>query len=135
MHELDVNGNPIIEIGQILTCTETGKQFAAASDGFTYNYARDREGNLFSDEGVDIREKRVLLDRSKPFCCYLSRDGQHVTGWKGNILGRVTWSSESRTGWHGSRLTHVRVTDVHGNPWHGKGAGSGMFIRIHPSKG
>jgi len=131
MHELDVNGNPIIEIGQILTCTETGKQFAAASDGFTYNYARDREGNLFSDEGVDIREKRVLLDRSKPFCCYLSRDGQHVTGWKGNILGRVTWSSESR----GSRLTHVRVTDVHGNPWHGKGAGSGMFIRLHPSKG
>ena len=134
MQKLDVNGNPIIEIGQILTCTETGKQFAAASDGFTYNYARDREGNLYSDEGVDIREKREMSDRSKPFCCYLSSDGRTVGGWKGNILGRVTWSSESRTGWHGSRLTHVRVTDVHGNSWHGKGAGSGMFIRLHPSK-
>jgi hypothetical protein len=134
MKKLDVNGNPVIEMGQILTCCETGKQFAAACDGFTYNYARDREGNLYSDEGVDIREKREMLDRSKPFCCYLSSDGRTVGGWKGNILGRVTQSSESRTGWRGSRLTHVRVIDVHGNPWHGKGAGSGMCIRLHPSK-
>ncbi len=129
MLKLDVNGNPIIEIGQILTCTETGKQFTAARDGCSVNYARDREGNIFSDEGVDIREKREMSDRSKPFCCYLSRDGRHVTGWKGNILGRVTWSSESRTG-----LTHVRVIDVHGAMWHGKGSGAGMCIRLHPSK-
>ena len=133
--KIDVNGNPVIHIGQILTCHETGKQFAAASDGFTFNYARDRAGNIYSDEGVDIREKRDMLDRSKPFFCYVSSDGNRVTGWKGNTLGRVTWSSSSRTGWCRSWITHVRVTDVHGNKWHGKGSGAGMFIRLHPSKG
>ena len=134
MTKIDVNGNPVIEMGQILTCSETGKQFTAARDRFTFNYARDDKGNIFSDEGVDIREKREMLDRSKPFCCYLSSDGKTVSGWKGNALGRVTWSSKSRTGWYGSTLPHVRVIDLHGNPCHGKGAGRGMFIRLHPSK-
>ena len=121
-------------VGQTLICAETGKSFIGATDGFTFNYARDGAGATISDEGVDIRERRAMLDRTKPFICYLSGDGRHVTGWKGNILGTVTRETESRTGWHRSTLTHIRAIDVHGNAWHGKGSGRGMCITLHPSK-
>jgi len=131
----DINGMPVIKFGDELTCTETGKKFIAAQDGITTNYARDHNGNVFSDDGVNIRERRELLDRTKPFFCYLSSDGKHVTGWKGNILGRVISEGDSRSGWHGSTITHIRVIDVHGALWHGKGAGRGMCITIRPMKG
>ena len=121
-------------IGQTLTCAETGLQFVGATDGCSTNYARNSAGDVFSDEGVNIRERRELLGRSRPFGCYLSSDGRHVTGWKGNILGTVTSETKSRTGFYGSILTHVRVIDVHGNPWHGKGSGRGMYITIRPAK-
>jgi len=123
-----------IILGSTLTCHETGKAFTAARAGCSYNYARDDKGNVYSDEGVDLREKRRLLDRSTPFVCYLSSDMKHITGWKGNILGRVVSFSRSRTGFGGSWITHVRVVDVHGGKWHGKGAGEGMVIRLRPSK-
>jgi hypothetical protein len=126
---------PGIVFGDVLTCAETGKRFIAAHDGCSFNYATGRDGAIISDEGVDIRERRELLNRSRPFTCYLSGDGLHVTGWKGNILGRVTSETTSRTGWHGTAIAHIRVIDVHGQPWHGKGAGRGMCIRLHPSKG
>lgn len=83
-------------IGQTLTCAETGKQFIGAVEGFSTNYARDSAGRVYCDEGVDAREKRDMLDRSKPFTCYISSDGKHATGWKGNILGRVISSSPIR---------------------------------------
>lgn len=121
-------------IGSVQTCAETGEQFTIARDGCSFNYATTREGAIISDKGVDIRERRELLDRSRPFACYLSSDGKHVTGWKGNILGTVTRESESRTGWHGSTITHIRATDCHGNEWHGKGAGRGMCITLRPCK-
>jgi hypothetical protein len=124
-----------INFGDTLTCAETGRQFVAARDGITTNYATNNKGETFSDEGVDIRERREMLDRSRPFACYVSSDGKTVTGWKGNVLGRITWSSTSPTGWCRSELLHVRVIDCHGMPWHGKGAGRGMVIRLHPSKG
>lgn len=119
-------------IGETLTCTETGKQFTGASDGCTVNYARDAEGNIYSDEGVEIREKRELLDRTKPFFCYLSGDGKNVTGWKGNVLGKVT--QETKGGGFGNSLTHIRITDIHGNTWYGKGAGRGMCITLRATK-
>ena len=124
-----------INIGDVLTCAETGKAFVAARDGCSVNYARSREGSIISDEGVDLREWRELLDRSRPFGCYLSSDGRHVTGWKGNVLGQVTRESSSRTGWNRSDITHIRVIDCHGMPWHGKGAGRGMCITLRASKG
>jgi hypothetical protein len=123
-----------VNFGDVLTCAETGKTFTAARDGITTNYARTSDGQILSDEGVDLRERRELLDRSRPFGCYLSCDGLHVTGWKGNVLGRVVRESESDTGWHGSTITHVNVIDCHGNPWHGKGAGRGMCITLRASK-
>lgn len=122
-----------IQFGQTLTCTETGKQFIAARDGITTNYARNAAGEVFSDEGVDIRERRELLDRSRPFFCYVSGDGRRVTGWKGNKLGEVVSSSVG--GGFGGRLLHVRVRDVHGGLWHGKGAGAGMCITLRAMKG
>ena len=123
-----------MEVGQTVTCAETGKQFTIERQGMTFNYATDAQGNVYSDEGVDIRERRELLDRSKPFTCYLSSDGKHVTGWKGNILGTVTYESTSRTGFYGSKLTHIRVRDVHGAGWYGKGSGRGMCINLRPMK-
>jgi hypothetical protein len=124
-----------INLGDVLTCAETGKQFVAAPDGCSRNYATGRDGSILSDEGVHIRQCHELLDHTLPFSCYVSGDGKRVTGWKGNTLGTVTHSSTSRTGWHGSTLLHVQVTDVHGARWHGKGSGAGMYIRLHACKG
>jgi len=121
-------------IGRELTCAETGKRFVGAVDGCTTNYARDAQGNVYSDEGVDIRERRELLDRTRPFYCYVSSDGRHATGWKGNELGRVTRSTPTRirTVFAGC-LTSYRVRDCHGGEWYGRGA-PGMCITLRACK-
>lgn len=131
---------PTINVGDTLTCAETGKTFVAARDGCSMNYARSRDGAVISDEGVDIREKRALLDRSQPFNCYISSDGKHATGWKGNVLGTVI--SATRTAlpfgrtfsdWHGKDYTAYQVRDVHGGIWHGKGS-PGVCITLRAAK-
>lgn len=122
-----------VEIGDTLTCAETGKQFVAGRDGCSTNYARNNAGEVFSDEGVDIRERRELSHRAGPFCCYVSSLGGTVTGWKGNVLGQIVRSSIG--GGFGGRMLHVRVRDVHGGLWYGKGAGAGMCIMLRPTKG
>jgi hypothetical protein len=45
-----------INLGDVLTCAETGKQFVAAPDGCSRNYATGRDGSILSDEGVHIRQ-------------------------------------------------------------------------------
>ncbi len=129
-----------IRIGDVLTCAETGKQFFAASDGISTNYARDAEGNVYSDEGVNIRERRGLLDRTRPFDCYVSSDGKHVTGWKGNVLGDIVRAVRTPlpfgrqfSHWHGKEYSAYTIRDVHGAYWHGKGS-PGVCIRLHPSR-
>ena len=132
-----------INLGDTLTCAETGKQFIAAAEGCTFNYARDREGNVFSDEGVDIREKRELLDRSKPFTAYLASDSyamtapRLVTGWKGNILGHVISAKKTNLPkWsyvHGRFWYAVTIRDVHGGLWYGRG-NAGIAITLRPKK-
>ena len=122
------------EVGSTQVCAETGLPFVIASEGDTFNYATNAAGEIFSDAGVDARERRELLDRTKPFFCYLSSDGRSVTGWKGNVLGRATHEGKSSTGWHASSITHIRVTDCHGGMWHGKGAGRGMCITLRSCK-
>lgn len=126
------------QVGQTVTCAETGKTFVITTDGMTYNYATDREGHIFSDEGVDIRERRALLDRSLPFTAYLSSDGRRLTGWKGNVLGTVVdWSPCKLTRWsfiHGKEYRAVRIRDVHGAMWYGRGS-PGVCINIRPCKG
>lgn len=124
-----------INVGDTLTCAETGKQFIAARDGCSFNYARSSTDEILSDEGVDAREKRELLDRTKPFYCYVSGDGLHVTGWKGNRLGEIVVYRESSSGWHGATVARFRVRDVHGQLWQGRGAGKGMCCTLRAMKG
>lgn len=132
------NIQPVSHIGEMITCVETGKVFLGEAVGCTTNYASDAEGNLFSDEGVDIRQKRALLDRTKPAYGYLSSDVKYFTGWKGNTLGTVVakWTiNNSRQSWvHGSTMQAVRVRDVHGNLWYGRGNG-GIAITLRAMKG
>lgn len=126
-----------VQFGDVLTCHETGKQFVAAPDGCSTNYARDAQGNIYSDEGIAIMDLRDLLDRSKPFTCYISSNGKHVTGWKGNVLGTVVSSSRVKlTRWsalHGKTILAIRVRDLHGGFWYGRGS-EGMSVTLRPSK-
>src|ERR1700692_1133854 len=96
---------PDINVGDTLICHETGKQFTAERQGCTFNYASNDSGEVFSDEGVDIREKRELLDRTRPVSGYLSSDGTHFTGWKENVLGTVVSSHV---------MTLTRISYTHG---------------------
>ncbi len=123
-----------INMGDTLTCAETGKQFIASRDGCSVNFARDNQGNIFSDEGVDIRERKELLDRSKAFYCYVSGDSKRVTGWKGNTLGTIVRATKGRGGF-GDSMLYVKVRDVHGAYWYGKNAGASMCIKLRPCKG
>lgn len=131
MNEHIAPSGPIV--GDTLTCAETGKAFTVVDEGCTFNYARNRQGDYFSNEGACIREVRALLDRSGPTFGYLSR--QTFTDWKGNRLGDVVRHSTARNGFNGSTLHYVRVRDVHGALWYGAGAGEGMCITLRPMKG
>lgn len=129
-----------VALGEVLICAETGKKFVAASDGMTFNYAHDDAGNVCSDEGVDLRERRALLDRKAPAFGYLSGDARHFTGWKGNVLGTVVRSHRIRlsryrfSNIHGTSMLHVTVCDVHGGLWYGRG-NPGIAIRLRAYKG
>ena len=125
-------------IGDTVKCAETGRAFVVACDGCSVNYATSQSGEILSDEGVDIRERRELLDRSKPFTGYLSSDGKRFTGWKGNTLGIVTRSTLVRltrlSYLHGKYIRAVQVRDVHGSLWYGRGS-EGICITLRPLKG
>lgn len=120
-------------VGSVVICAETKKPFTVARDGCSYNYATNKAGEIISDKGVDIRERRELSHRHAPFACYVSSHGDHVTGWKGNILGQIVHSSTICNPF-GGHLLAVTVRDVHGGYWHGRGAGRGMSILLRPSK-
>ena len=114
------------------------EDIVAAQQGCTFNYATTREDEVLSDEGVEIRQRRELLDRTVPFTGYLSSDGRHLTGWKGNVLGAVVdWApcKLTRTSFtHGKSYRSVRVRDVHGAMWYGRGS-PGVCITLRPCKG
>lgn len=126
-----------IHIGQVLVCHETGETFIAKAQGHTFNYARDDAGNVYSDEGVRVREERALLDRSRPFVAYVASDGLSVTGWKGNRLGAIVWRNPIRLArwshWHGSYINAYRIKDIHGGYWHGRGS-KDIAITLRPMK-
>ena len=124
---------PSPEIGATVFCAETGRPFVIARDGCSFNCATNQAGEIISDEGVDIRERREMSHRHTPFACYVSTRGDRVTGWKGNTLGHVLRSSLIRNPFGGHQIA-VTVRDVHGGYWHGRGAGRGMSILLHPSK-
>lgn len=121
------------EVGSTVVCAETGKQFVVAHHGISFNYGYDSEGRVYSDEGILIRTKRHLKERKGPIGVYVSSDGQTITAWKGENLGRITWSEEKLSGFAG-RLLHVNAVDEFGGTWYGKGLGKGMCITLRPSK-
>lgn len=127
-----MNASPAV--GTVARCAETGAQFVITREGCSFNYATNSAGDIISDAGVDIRERRELLDRGRPFGCYVSSDGRSVTGWKGNILGAVVYHSIYRGGWGRSEIHCWTVRDVHGGLWHGRNAGNGMCINLRAIK-
>lgn len=126
------------EIGQEVTCAETGKRFVIEAQGCSFNCARRPDGSFVSDEGVDKSQRRALLDRSRPFVCYMASDGKQVGGWKGNVLGQIISTNiVALTRWsyvHGSTIRSVRVRDVHGGLWYGRGS-PGVAITLRAYKG
>lgn len=121
-------------VGDTVTCCETGETFTVEQQGISYNYATGQNGEIYSDKGVDLVERRGLLDRTKPFCCYVSSDEKHVTGWKGNILGTIISKSRTARRWNYPAMVSIRVRDVHGGVWRGRGQGAGMYITLRPVK-
>lgn len=126
-----------IKIGQTLVCAETGKTFVAANEGGSVNWAYDGAGNVYSNEGVHIRELRAVAERKGPVVAYLSSDaGQfkgHITGWKGNKLMQVI-SAGPTGGGFGGKQWHVTAKDAQGRTWYGRNGGPGMYIRLKPTK-
>lgn len=127
-----------LHTGDVVTCAETGKRFTIESRGFSFNYAKDGNGNVYSLEGVDIRDLRALQDRTKPFYGYISSDGQSLTNWHGTKLGTVVEKSAVRltrtSVLHGKFVHHYTVRDVHGGLWHGRG-NPGLCITLRAYKG
>lgn len=121
------------KVGEMATCAETGKKFIIERIGSTFNYAKDSAGNILSDEGVDIREKRELLDRTKPFGGYVSSSGKAITGWKGNKLMTIDSIYAIDSGF-GRNQWYVSATDIHGQHWYGRNGGHGMCITMRPKK-
>lgn len=112
----------------------------------TTGYARMHKGCTVPSTGKRIRAggracysctdecQRRDMALADVFLCYLASDGRTMTTWTGGQLARVTSETTSRTGWYRSRITHVRAVAPDGSVWYGKGAGRGMFIRIHRAK-
>ena len=134
--------------GLSAVCAETGKVFTLAPDGaHTSNYATSRAGELISDAGVDIRERRALLDRSKPYDAYVGTSHpaftgdasipRTITGWKGNVLMNVVSSRKIRltrmSHTHGKYIYTIIACDIHGGMWYGRG-NAGICITMRAYK-
>lgn len=130
-------------VGKLAKCAETGEIFTIKSDGFTFNYAQNDAGEVISDAGVDIRERRELLDHSKPFGAYCNSapagPPSFITGWKGNKLMTVVSARPYRltrhSYMHGSYIYAIQAIDVHGAKWYGRGnCGMCITMRAYGSK-
>jgi len=125
-------------IGKVITCAETGKTFLGATVGVSTNYATDSYGNYYSDEGVDLRERKELLDTSKPYFAYISCDGYYITGWKGNNLMRIISSVTcklTRMSYTHSAESYksIRAIDDNGQVWYGRGS-AGFCVTLRAIK-
>lgn len=128
-------------VGELIRCHETGAVFLGAVDGSTVNYAYDNEGWLYCDVGVNARELREMasLD-TRVFTGYVSSNGLNLTGWKGNILARVTHSRPTLlpfgrrwSFYHGTEMTLYHFRDPQGGMWWGKSS-PGLAINVRRLK-
>jgi len=127
-----------VNIGDILTCHETGEQFVAALSGCTTNYAMDSEGRVYSDLGAFQADARALAERKGPFVGYVGARGD-LTTWKGQVLAQA---------WHSCACKLTRTSFMHsarsyrsywfrapdGGLWYGRGS-VGLSIKVRPVKG
>lgn len=104
-------------LGKTVKCSFTGKEFVAARDGITVNYAHTQFNNILSDEGVYLSTLRDALE-DETLSCYVS--GNKIQGWKEDqVLGTVISKWESRSGFCG-QMTYIRARDIFGQLWYGK---------------
>lgn len=117
----------------ILTCSVTGAQFIAKRDGISVNYARDRDGRIYSDAGVHAQIKQDIQAR-KTQALYIS--GRNVQGWKSSsIVGTVISSNVIYHNW-ATQIKHVTVRMFDGSLWYGRYAHlSGELCTLRPYKG
>lgn len=100
----------------------------------------DRYG-ISADDGMHCyrcchaHDVAQMLDRTKPFSCYVSGDKKTVSNWPGDKLGDIVSYGEARTGFYGSVQAYFRVRDVHGGLWAGRGPGAGMYCTLRAIKG
>jgi hypothetical protein len=127
-------------IGDVVTCAETGKSFIAAIDGCTTNYATDREGNVYSDEGVALCERRAIREQQSPVIAYVSSDWRTITTWKGAALMTVAAHAkcplpfgQHYSVFHGEDYSHIWAKDSQGRYWYGRSS-NGVAIALRPLK-
>lgn len=124
-----------IGAGVVVRCNETGEQFTTKQVGYTMNYARDAAGRVFSDDGVTIFTRRAISSR-KPVTLYISgvRQGADVTGWKGDVHGKVvahtSWTRWSIYGSYDMHSVQVRMFD--GSLWRGRFGGMNECVTLKP---
>lgn len=109
----------------VLTCHKTGKQFIAKQDGISTNYARDKDGNIYSDEGCymslkdDVTTKNVIG-------VYANLKTKTIQGWKTeHQLGKIICHYKRNNGFCGE-LDFIEVRMFDGSLWKGKYKSSSM---------
>ena len=116
-------------------CHTCGAEFVPS--GCSTGYAIRPDDTRICYACADKEQRAELLDRSKPFCAYVSCDGNRITTWTGGELMRITRSHEMRltrqSFTHGKTIRTIRAIDVHGNRWFGRG-NPGISIRLRPCK-
>lgn len=123
-----------INLGDLLTCSVTGKTFKAKRVGFTTNYATNSKGEIFSDEGVFIATQNDIKNREK-VSLYISGEvtqGSSVTGWKddkhGTVYSVISWDRWSYFGKYKMHSVEVRMFD--GSLWRGRMSSNGECITL-----
>jgi len=133
IHFMNTATNPAAEK---VVCAICGAE--CVPSGCSTGYATTPDNKRICYKCADARQREELKDRSKPFCAYLSSDGQKVTTWTGGELMTVTSSKPCQL----SRVsfTHdmksfrsIRARDVHGGLWFGRGS-AGIVIKLRPVK-
>lgn len=117
----------------VLRCHALGVEFTARRDGCSFNYATDRDGNIYSDAGVLAGIKADITAR-RPVALYVS--GREITGWKSSQrVGNLQHASVSWHNW-ATQLSHIVVRMFDGSLWYGKYSHlRGQLVTLRPYKG
>ena len=118
--------------GEIFACADCGMEITSVKEGCSFNYARKRNGTKVCNSCA-LREEIRHVENDDKIFAYLSSDGRRITDWKGNTLAKVTAKWEVPNNW-ARKLTCVIATTNNGRELCGGGPGSGMYVRLLPTK-